>query len=222
MKSKAIINTWELLFVQSYGNKDHGGHRTHRGSSTITLEHTQLRALDGGRWDQIFSPWGQITPPYDSTCFGCKIVQSLNGKHFHVWNIQINTCCTVSFTLLPLYFRGNSPEYPLYRRLGGPQSRFGRFWEANNLLPWLGIESRLLGRPTRRLVAIQTELSRFCSPQIRRVKTYRPLWIGCMFLVSLTCGLFCFEQRCLMIILLTCSTTVWNMPKFRVNNLVSP
>jgi hypothetical protein len=32
----------------------------------------------------------------------------------------------VSFTPLPLYPRGNSPPYPLGRRLGGPQSRSGR------------------------------------------------------------------------------------------------
>jgi hypothetical protein len=31
----------------------------------------------------------------------------------------------VSFTLLLLYLRRNSPPYPLHRRLGGPQSRFG-------------------------------------------------------------------------------------------------
>jgi hypothetical protein len=32
----------------------------------------------------------------------------------------------VSFTPRPLYSQGNSPWYPLDRRLGGPQSRSGR------------------------------------------------------------------------------------------------
>jgi hypothetical protein len=32
----------------------------------------------------------------------------------------------VSFTPRPLYPRGKSPWYPLDRRLGGPQSRYGR------------------------------------------------------------------------------------------------
>jgi hypothetical protein len=45
MKSKAVMNTWELLFVQSYENKDQGGHRTHGGNSHVTLEPKQLRAL---------------------------------------------------------------------------------------------------------------------------------------------------------------------------------
>jgi hypothetical protein len=39
---------------------------------------------------------------------------------------------------LPFYLRGNSPRYPLDRRLGGPQSRFGRCGEEQNLLPLLG------------------------------------------------------------------------------------
>jgi hypothetical protein len=34
--------------------------------------------------------------------------------------------CVVSFTHRPLYSQGNSPWYPLDRRLCGPQSRSGR------------------------------------------------------------------------------------------------
>jgi hypothetical protein len=64
-----------------------------------------------------------------------------------------------SFTLLPLYFLWNSPRYPLYRRLGGPQSWSGRYVEEKNLLPLAGIQPRLLGCPVRSLVPIPTELS---------------------------------------------------------------
>jgi hypothetical protein len=39
---------------------------------------------------------------------------------------------------------GKQPRYPLYRRLGGPQSRSGRYGEANIPLPLPGIEPRLL------------------------------------------------------------------------------
>jgi hypothetical protein len=35
----------------------------------------------------------------------------------------------VNFTPWPLYSRVKSPRYPLDRRLGGPQSRSGRFGE---------------------------------------------------------------------------------------------
>jgi hypothetical protein len=52
-----------------------------------------------------------------------------------------------------------TPRYKLYRRLGGPHSRSGRYGE-KNLLPLPGIEHRLLGCPTHSVVAIRTELSR--------------------------------------------------------------
>jgi hypothetical protein len=54
----------------------------------------------------------------------------------------------VNFTPRPLYPRGKSPRYPLERRLGGPQSRSGRFGEVKILDP-TGLELRLLGRPAR-------------------------------------------------------------------------
>jgi hypothetical protein len=36
---------------------------------------------------------------------------------------------------LPLYPRGKSPRYPFYRRLGGPQSRSGRYGEVKFVYP---------------------------------------------------------------------------------------
>jgi hypothetical protein len=41
----------------------------------------------------------------------------------------------VSLTLRPLYPRGKSPQYPLDRRLGGPQSQSGRHGEMKILAP---------------------------------------------------------------------------------------
>jgi hypothetical protein len=41
----------------------------------------------------------------------------------------------VNFTPRPHYPRGKSPRYPLDRRLGGPQSRSGRFGEEKILDP---------------------------------------------------------------------------------------
>jgi hypothetical protein len=46
----------------------------------------------------------------------------------------------VSFTPRPLYTQGNSPLYPLDRRLGGPQSRFGRGGEEKHSQHLLGLE----------------------------------------------------------------------------------
>jgi hypothetical protein len=52
----------------------------------------------------------------------------------------------VSFTPRPLYSLGKSPRYPLYRRVGGPQSQSGQRGEETFLtLP--GLELRPLGRP---------------------------------------------------------------------------
>jgi hypothetical protein len=46
----------------------------------------------------------------------------------------------VSFTPRPLYPQGKNPWYPLNRRLGGPQSRFGHCGEEKNSQPPPGIE----------------------------------------------------------------------------------
>jgi hypothetical protein len=62
------------------------------------------------------------------------------------------------FTPLPLYLRGYSARYSMYKRLGVLQSRSGPFGKLKNLLPLPGIESQLLGCPTRNLVSIPTEL----------------------------------------------------------------
>jgi hypothetical protein len=51
--------------------------------------------------------------------------------------------------VLPL---GNNPRYPLDRRLGGTQSRYGRYGEKNNFFPLHGIEPRLLDLPALSLV----------------------------------------------------------------------
>jgi hypothetical protein len=48
-----------------------------------------------------------------------------------------------------LYPRGKDPRYPLYRRLGGPQSRSGHRRYRKNPLPLPGIEPRSPGRPAR-------------------------------------------------------------------------
>jgi hypothetical protein len=66
----------------------------------------------------------------------------------------------VSFTPRPLYPQGKSSRYPLDRRLGGPQSRFGQGVEEKNFQPPPGIEPYNPDRPVRSLVVIPTKLSR--------------------------------------------------------------
>jgi hypothetical protein len=43
-----------------------------------------------------------------------------------------------------LYSQGNSPYYPLDRRLGGPQSRSGRGGEEKKSQPLLGLEDPII------------------------------------------------------------------------------
>jgi hypothetical protein len=64
-----------------------------------------------------------------------------------------------SFMPLPYYLWGHSSWYSLYRRLGGLQSRSGRFGEEKNCFPLPGIESLYLGSPARSSVAVPSELS---------------------------------------------------------------
>jgi hypothetical protein len=67
----------------------------------------------------------------------------------------------VSFTSQPPYNRGNSTPYPFYRKLGGPQSRSGRFGEDEIIFPPLrGIEPRFFGLPACSLVTTPTNLTR--------------------------------------------------------------
>jgi hypothetical protein len=53
-----------------------------------------------------------------------------------------------SFTPRPLYLRRKSPRYPLYRSLGGPQSRSGRHGGMKILDP-TRLELRSFGRSAR-------------------------------------------------------------------------
>jgi hypothetical protein len=45
--------------------------------------------------------------------------------------------------------REKGPRYPLDGRLGGFPDQCGRYGEEKNLLPLLGVESRLLGSQTK-------------------------------------------------------------------------
>jgi hypothetical protein len=122
------------------------------------------------RWRQIFSPkrWypatsllGVATQKTTTWIFKkVKVKLSLClTKHHDVkmyWEsggiqtfFDLGTRCrwVVSFTPRPLYPQGKNPRYPLDRRLGGPQSRFGHSVEEKNSQPSPGIETRSSDHP---------------------------------------------------------------------------
>jgi hypothetical protein len=79
---------------------------------------------------------------------------------FIIFNLGTRWRWVVGFTPQALYPRENSPQYPLYRRLGRPQYLSARYGEGKNVLTMTGIDLRLPCRPARSLVPILTELSR--------------------------------------------------------------
>jgi hypothetical protein len=52
-----------------------------------------------------------------------------------ILKLGIRWMTVVSFTPQSLYSRGNSPGYPLYRKMGKPQSWSGRCGEDKILIP---------------------------------------------------------------------------------------
>jgi hypothetical protein len=83
----------------------------------------------------------------------------------NILNLDAKWRWLVSFTPRQLYPRGNSPRYPLNRRLFGPHSRFGHCEVEKNLLPLPGIGPR---PASSQPVAVLTEISRL--PAINYIK----------------------------------------------------
>jgi hypothetical protein len=84
----------------------------------------------------------------------------------------------VSFTVRPLYPEGKSPWYPLDRRPGGPQGRFGRGGIEKNSQPLAGLEPLIIQPVAQRYT---NELSRLqwrhipCLLKHHPMKTY---WVS--------------------------------------------
>ena len=70
----------------------------------------------------------------------------------------------MSFTLQQLLSLEESPQYPLNRRLGGPQTQSPRFGKEKNPLPLPGFERRFVVHPARLVVTISTELFLLARP----------------------------------------------------------
>jgi hypothetical protein len=67
----------------------------------------------------------------------------------HSWPLHYMGVSGQRHALTALYPWGKDTRYPLYRRLGGPQSRSGHRGYRKNPLPLPGIEHRSPGHPVR-------------------------------------------------------------------------
>jgi hypothetical protein len=79
------------------------------------------------------------------------------------------------FTPGPLYPRVNSPPppYPLVRRLGGPQRRYGPNGKDKDILSLSGIKPRTIGRRYTDYYVILAEM-----PGVARVEISKPAIVG--------------------------------------------
>jgi hypothetical protein len=71
--------------------------------------------------------------------------------------------------------RGKDPRYPLYRRLGGPQSRSGHRDYRKKPLPPAGIEPRSPGRPARSQTLYCLSYPGSLTSQVPPLKQANPL-----------------------------------------------
>jgi hypothetical protein len=77
----------------------------------------------------------------------------------------------VNFTPRPLYPPGKSPRYPLDGRLGGPQSRSGRFGEEKKILDSTGTRTPIPLSSSPKLVAISAPICPCSTHNIARMRT---------------------------------------------------
>jgi hypothetical protein len=90
------------------------------------------------------------------------ISRRITGKYRHVTR-RITASLTLAVALQPGHFTPGERRFlfPMDRRMGGPQSRRGYFWEDRSFSYLPGIEARYFGRPVRSLITILTKPSQF-------------------------------------------------------------
>jgi hypothetical protein len=117
--------------------------------------------------------------------------------------VQLHTLLTSALdegewsALRPCRFtREESPQYPLHRRLAGPQSQSGRGGEVKKILP-LPLLAVQTCRPARSLVSILTELPRLLFVYKWLIGSLSMLSKGTgeQVRVSLTCDLLSEDTR---------------------------
>jgi hypothetical protein len=77
---------------------------------------------------------------------------SSGGLAPRILNLGARWGWIVSFTLHPLFFRGNFPRYSMDRRLGGPQCRCGRGGEEKYSQPLPRVEHQKIRKPFEKFV----------------------------------------------------------------------
>jgi hypothetical protein len=91
----------------------------------------------------------------------------------HFLDISTNWRWMVSFTTLLLYPQGNSPQYPLDRRLSRPQSRSGRHEDKNSWPYWDSISDPLV---VQAVASLGLQGNSFPSPAWYQQRETKPLY----------------------------------------------
>jgi hypothetical protein len=126
------INIWVIILTlcqtfcsEGLGKVKLSGYTPWRRTEWEEVQLLLTSALDGGEWSA--SRPGRALPP--GKCPPVPIVQEAGWAPEPVWTQRLEEKSSASVgdgTPAALYTRGNDPRYPLYRKLGGPQSRSGR------------------------------------------------------------------------------------------------
>jgi len=92
------------------------------------------------------------------------------------WVVNFMPCCFTS---------RKTPIYPLNRRLGGPQSWSGCFWEEKFLLPWLRLEPQTIQPVAQSLYRLYSSSYILTMPPLKSSFLQRPLFF--LFFTNFIC-----------------------------------
>jgi hypothetical protein len=106
-----------------------------RSVITVQREFLALFKKDAPHKNNVFfKPCTKITLHCNHRSGHLRLTEHYAMKTYEgVLDLGTSWRWVVSFTPRPLYLRGKNPPYPFDRRLGGPQSRSGRYGEVKIL-----------------------------------------------------------------------------------------
>jgi hypothetical protein len=107
-------------------------HHRHRRLYTVPVRFIRSNTRSQQYWPILWAQLNKSTPCLHPHYTRLTVRWQAGGR-IHQRFLNLDTSCrwVVSFPPLPLYPGGKSPQYPLDRRLSGPQSRSGPYGDMN-------------------------------------------------------------------------------------------